>query len=194
MPAINTAGTGRRIVAFCIDRMIAAIFMIPLWIQLFSSYFTSGRFEVEPRWILLSGVMIFFYRWLFLFFLGGTVGKLLMGLQVISVHNSRPAFSEKPSLGLFQSFLRVLTDGLSIFFGQSLRALAFLRYDRTHVSDWVAETRVVQFVPRKSPVKRRVWLALFVILFSFWNTFQEIYLTVHYVHYDSGKLIFDAEH
>lgn len=184
---METASTGRRVMAFLVDSIIGTLFMIPVWVQLLFSYFSGGlergALAVEPRWILLSGLLIFFYRWLFVFFLGGTIGKLLTGLRVISVHNPTE------SLGLFQSFLRALTDGLSLFFGQSLRALAFLRYDRTHVSDWVAETRVVQFVPRKRLPQRRVWLAIFLVLISFWDAFQGIYMIIHRVHLDSGQLV-----
>ena len=188
MEKVNTASTGRRLLAFILDSLVGAIFMIPVWVQFTYSYLSSGTLAVEPRWILLSGLLIFFHRWLFVYFLGGTLGKLLMGLRVVPVRHP-----EKP-LGLFQSFLRALADGLSLFFGQSLRALAFLRFDRTHVSDWVAETRVVQSEPRKHPVRRRVWLALFLALFSFLSSFQKIYETVHRVHYESGQLIFDADH
>ncbi len=184
---METASTGRRVVAFLIDSMIATLFMIPVWVQLVFSYLNggmkSGTLTLEPRWILLSALLIFFYRWLFVYFLGGTLGKLLLGLQVVPAHNTTE------SLGLFQSFLRALADGLSLFFGQSLRALAFLRFDRTHVSDWVAETRVVQFVPRKRPPRRRVWLTVFLVLFSFWNAFQGIYMTIHRVHFESGQLV-----
>ncbi len=184
---METASTIKRGIAFLIDSGIAFIFMLPVWVQLLffqlNHGFGAGVWTVEPRWILLSGLMIFFYRWLFVFFLGGTLGKLIMGLQIV------PALRPNEALGLFQSFLRALADGLSLFFGQSLRALAFLRFDRTHVSDWVAETRVVQFTPRKHPPRRRVWFTLVIVLFSFWNAFFRIYTTIHRVHFESGQFV-----
>ncbi|MGE5086397.1 MAG: RDD family protein, partial [Bacillota bacterium] len=37
-------------------------------------------------------------------------------------------------------------------------------YDRTHLADWWAETRVIQFVPRVRPAKIRWFVGLFFVL------------------------------
>lgn len=117
--------------------------------------------------------MIFVSKVCFYYFVGATPGKMLMGLRLVSRYQGyamNPTTAEmdsgSPELTLVQVLLRVLADSLSIFVGDSLKALIFFRLDRTHVSDWIAETRVVQTIPRNHPPRRR-WIIgslLFVIL------------------------------
>lgn len=178
-----TASTEKRIVAVGIDSVVAIFFFIPVWIQAIGSYLQDQLVAIEIRWILASFLMTFLYHWLFLYFLGGTLGKLMTGLRVV------PANHPQNDLGLMQSFLRCLTDELSFFFGEALHAVAFLRFDRTHVSDWVAETRVVQYVPRRRlPVRRKI-LALFLIVVTGVNAFQGAYQLIQTTTVIDGKVI-----
>jgi uncharacterized RDD family membrane protein YckC len=174
----------RRIVAFGIDSWIAGLFFLPVWIQLMGSLIRVGQMEVEIQWLLVCYGMQFLYSWFFLYFLGGTLGKLMMGLRVV------PARDPQVELGLFQSFLRVLTDQLSLFFGQALRALALVRLDRTHVSDWVAETRVVQLKPVNFKPRRHVLLALFIGVMSLTSQFREVDRIIQRVEFSEGRVIF----
>lgn len=180
---MHTPGMLRRILAFVIDSWIAGLFFAPVWIQLLASMLQFGQLEVDLSWVLICFLMQFAYSWLFLYFLGGTLGKLLLGLRVV------PRSSPTDPLGLFQSFLRVLTDQLSLFFGQSLRALALIRLDRTHVSDWVAETRVIQLKPSGFHARRHVILALLVALVSLVTQFQEAYRLVQSVELTEGRFV-----
>ena len=60
-----------------------------------------------------------------------------------------------------------------IFFGLGLKVLAFLRFDRTHISDWLAETQVVQVDMLRPLPKRRPILALSLFfLLSFESVFN----------------------
>lgn len=183
---VETAATEKRIVAFVIDRAIEAVLYLPVWIQLGISYLTQGEYSVGWRLVLACALMHLLYDWMFLYFLGGTVGKLLFGLRVV------PRFEPHNTLTLWQSLLRPLTDRLSIFVGQALRALAFLRFDRTHVSDWVAETWVVQRLPRRRRPVRRFVLALLIILISLSSSFLQFYRLVHSARMEDGRIIFDA--
>jgi uncharacterized RDD family membrane protein YckC len=176
----------RRIAAFLIDSLIVLLCFAPVWIQMLGSYLREGALIVPLSWLGMSLLLQLFYKWLFLYFLGGTLGKLMMGLRVV------PSAHPDQDLGLFQSLLRVLTDALSFFFGQALRALALVRLDRTHVSDWVAETRVVQLAPRSHPPTRHWVLALIVILISFSNQFHRAYQLVQNSELVDGEIIFDA--
>lgn len=185
---METANTFRRVLAFLIDSFISGLCFLPVWIQLLGAYFTTGVLKVSVPWLLVGLLLQLFYNWMFLYFLGGTVGKLIFGLRVV------PSADPSRDLGLFQSFLRVVTDALSLFFGQALRALALVRLDRTHVSDWVAETRVMQFKHRRSPPIRHWILAGLIVVFSFLNQFERIYLTVQNAHWERGEIIFDASY
>ena len=177
-----TANTGKRIIAYLIDSIITSFCLLPVWIQVAGSYLRDGVVSVDLSWILVSALLILFYRWLFLYFLGGTLGKLIMGLRIVPMSNLNQ------ELGLLQSLIRVLTDGLSIFFGQAPRALALLRYDRTQLADWVAETRVVQATPRKRPPVRRKILAILIVLISGWNTFTGAYFFFQEFRFEEGKI------
>jgi uncharacterized RDD family membrane protein YckC len=136
---------------------------------------------------MIGYLLRLFYKWMFLFFLGATFGKWLFGLRVV------PALHPSASLGLMQSLLRVLTDDLSFFFGQALRALALVRLDRTHVSDWVAETRVVQFSKPGRSLRRHWILALLVMVFSFWSQFQSVYRLFLIMDIKAGEVVFSTQ-
>jgi uncharacterized RDD family membrane protein YckC len=183
---VETAATEKRILAFVVDRVIEAIIYLPIWIQLAASYLSEGEYSVSIRMIVACLLMHLLYDWMFLYFLGGTIGKLLFGLRVV------PRREPYETLTLMQSLLRPLTDRLAIFFGQSLRALAFIRFDRTHVSDWVAETWVVQGVPRRRKPVRRFFLVIFIILFSLSSSFLQFYRLVQSAHIEENRVIFDV--
>jgi uncharacterized RDD family membrane protein YckC len=183
---VETAATEKRILAFGVDRIVEAILYLPIWVQLAASYLSDGVYSVSLRVVLACLLMHLLYDWMFLYFLGGTVGKLLFGLRVV------PRREPFQTLTLMQSLLRPLTDRLSIFFGQALRALAFIRFDRTHVSDWVAETWVVQTVPRRRRPLRRYVLAVLIVLFSLSSSFLQFYRLVQSAHFDQGRVTFDV--
>src|SRR6185312_15786972 len=162
---VETAATDKRIMAYVIDRVVEILLYLPVWFQLVMSYLAQGEYSVDWRLVVACALMHLLYDWMFLYFLGGTVGKLMLGLRVV------PRREPHNALTLFQSLLRPLVDRLAIFLGQALRALAFLRFDRTHVSDWVAETWVVQLVPRRRRPVRRFALALLIIFISLSSSF-----------------------
>lgn len=123
-------------------------------------------------WLVVCFFLQFCYRLFFLQLVGGTPGKLLLGLRVV------PRGNPAKALDWGQSFLRVMADHLSFFFGPGLFMLALLRFDRTHVSDWVAETRVVQLLPRLSPPRRHVFWGLFLCLYFSVTGFMSVYRLV----------------
>lgn len=178
-----TARTGRRLLAFWIDSFFLGLCFVPIWIQLVGAYIRDQEMSVSWNWIVMGYLLRLLYKWMFLYFLGATVGKWLLGLRVV------PRAHPADGLGLFQIFLRVLTDDLAFFFGQSLRALALLRLDRTHVSDWVAETRVVQFSKPQNSIKRHWILALVIIFFSFISQFQSVYELFQRLEWRAGQVI-----
>lgn len=184
---VYTGRIWRRFLAFGLDSFIAGLCFLPAWIQLFGSWIKSQTLAVDWNWIALGLTLQLFYKWLFLYFLGGTLGKLLFGLRVVSIHHP------EQGLGLLQSLLRVLTDYLSIFFGHSLRVLALMRLDRTHVSDWVAETRVVQFAKPTAPTQRRVVIAVLIMVFSFSSQFQSLYRAFQTVYFEDGQFVIESD-
>ena len=176
----------KRIAAYAIDSSLIWLSLLPLWLQLGATYFTTGEPTLTWNWLLAGLLLVLFYQWMFLYFLGATIGKWIMGLRVVSIHHNQ-------DLGLFQSLLRVLTNALSIFFGESLRALAFFRLDRRHLGDWVAETWVVQSQPLGHFPKRHWFLGLALVLMGFTSSFRDIYSLIQNVELVGDQIIFDAD-
>jgi uncharacterized RDD family membrane protein YckC len=144
-----------RIFAFWIDQSLSSVFYAPIFIIGLRAWFEHEEIFIPWKWLLLGGSLRFLYRWSFLYLLGATPGKMLFGLRVLS-------YPEKNPLGFGQSLVRVFVDQFSVLLGLGPRALAFLRFDRRHLSDWVAETWVLQKTEETSraPSSRRWVLAL----------------------------------
>lgn len=183
MTPIFVASTVRRIVAFLIDAAISNIFWAPVTVQVIGSWFKAQEIRVDFRWIILSFLLAFCYRWFFYYFLGGTIGKLLLGLRLVNRNDP------EEGLGFLQSLLRVLTEQLSFFFGLAPQALMFLRFDRTHVADWVAETRVVQLFERDSPPQRRPIMAAIFFAYFFVSGFTGVYKFISTSTFESGDWV-----
>jgi uncharacterized RDD family membrane protein YckC len=181
---VETAATEKRVLAFGVDKVIEVLLYLPVWLQLAFSYLREGESSVSWRVLIACVLLHLCYDCLFLYFLGGTVGKLLFGLRVV------PRREPMNELTLFQSLLRPLADRLSIFFGQALHVLALLRFDRTHVSDWIAETWVVQAVPRRRRPVRRLGLAVIFFLFFSLSSFLRFYRGVQAAHFEDGRITF----
>jgi uncharacterized RDD family membrane protein YckC len=182
---VYVPSTYRRVAAHFIDAIIANIFFAPMWVQFSLTYVREG-FQFFPwKWVALCGFIYFLYRWLFYKYLGATIGKMIMGLKLVPVANP------EGELGWLQSFIRVFADQLSIFFGNGLQALMFLRLDRTHVSDWVAETRVVQKMERQSPAIRRMILGICLCIYLSGSSFVRAYRFIKTAHFTSSGVIFE---
>lgn len=180
--SLSIARSYRRILAYLVDSIITMILFTPIWIQMLASLFRDRTFEIDFNLLILCFLLNFFYHFLFLRFMGGTIGKLLFGLRVVNKSNGGSPSS-------MQCFLRVLTDQLGIFFGNAPRVLAFARFDRTHVSDWVAETQVRQTSPREDHPKRNIPVTLVVALYLAYSSFISAYQWIQRSEFDHGKMI-----
>lgn len=128
-------------------------FFAGLWGQV--SVVTSGT-------LVLVFLSLVCFRVLCLYYAGGSIGKLVWGLRV--------RHRDGGELTLMQSILRVVADELAIFFAFAPRALAFFRWDRTHLSDWIAETRVISLKEQNFiPEVRPLWGAVLVIVGLYWG-------------------------
>ena len=149
-----------RLLAKIFDEGIVLIINFPLWIRIFHSY---ERSEVL---ILHWGLVVYYfaskstYEWFSTYFWGATIGKYLMGLRVI------PCDHRTQHLGFSQALLRVLCNQLDIYVGWALYVVALGRFDRTHVADWIADTRVIEIAP-SSPGPIKIYPFVVLVLFSF---------------------------
>lgn len=179
-----TSETGTRLIAYAIDLALANAFLLPVLIKF--GVFRYAHDEVKiPYSILFECFSLsFLYQVCFLFFLQATPGKFLMGLRVVNAHD------EYLRLSIAQCFLRVFADQLRWFFGLAPRTLALLRYDRTHLSDWVAETRVVQFHPRSSVPHRRLIFGAVAFIVMATLSWMRAYHFIHNVSFFPNFLVF----
>lgn len=180
--SLVAARSHRRILAHLFDQIIVLGLMSPVWIQAVVSFFRDRTFEIDLNILILCFLLQFCYKWLFLRFLGATIGKFIFGLRVVNK-------ADGLSLGTIQSLIRVLTDQLSLLFGSAHRVLALARFDRTHLSDWVAETQVVQSRPRTDYPKRNIPIALILCLYLALTNFYQAYQFVQRTEFEHGKLI-----
>ncbi len=190
----RTARTWKRFVAFLLDSIVINFIWWPLLVYVSEMTFREGIVEIPFQ--ALSGfcLLTLFYKWLFLYFLGATPGKLILGLRVVPFERGSPQYDQP--LGLLQSFLRVFVDFFSVFFGGALKVVAFFRFDRRHVGDWVAETQVVQVVPHSVFFKRHPIVALFFIAQMSMAQFVVAYDNLQRVDFDFKKaliIIYDFE-
>ncbi|MEN0060369.1 MAG: RDD family protein [Bdellovibrio sp.] len=142
--SVYVPSTWKRLIAQGLDQCFRLPLYWPFAKVLFLLVFTDEDVFLglgEIIWILC---VPFIYSGVFLWLLQATPGKWLMGLKVV------PAEDPEAALQWQQCVLRPLVERLSLFVSWMPYALAFFRYDRTHLADWVAETRVVQFTPRPS--------------------------------------------
>lgn len=151
--------TWRRLFAHFIDRMISLLFYLPFAGTVYKMAFTTEDVYLTVVELLVLFLIPAVYEFVFLMFMQRTPGKAICGLWVV------PFANVSENLDWRQCVLRPLVGRLSFFFSWSVYALAFFRYDRTHLADWVAETRVVQNSKRESVPKIRWFLGVVFIIF-----------------------------
>jgi uncharacterized RDD family membrane protein YckC len=180
---MSVARTWRRVVAFFVDQLIIGLFYAPVWIQVASSWVQGQSLEIDWRLLLMCFLLQFLYRWIFLVFMGATLGMLIFGIRVVD-------FEDGEFPDWLPSFIRVLTDHLSFFFGQAFHVLAIFRFDRRHLSDWLAKTQVRQFAPRENPPKPYVVLGTICFVYCFFSGFYSAYRLIQSTEWDQQTLIF----
>jgi uncharacterized RDD family membrane protein YckC len=183
---MTVASSSRRFFAYFVDKIIEAVLLMPLWIQLVASWVSDQALTIQWHWLIFCFVLQFCYRFLFTQLLGGTLGKLLFGLRVMSRHSD-------DSLTWMQSFLRALTDQLTWLFGPAHQLLLLARFDRTHLSDWVAETQVKQVVEGNISPSRNIPFALLISLYVAYSDFFSAYELMQRSEWSAGTLTIHSQ-
>ncbi|MES3039118.1 MAG: RDD family protein [Bdellovibrionota bacterium] len=159
---MDVPNSWRRLTAHFIDSLVLSALCYPVFSQMMHAWETQG--EVSVHWALALYFIIarISYDVLSVYFFQGGLGKKIMHLCVVDNRNvHRP-------LSLAQCLLRAFGQRLSFFFSYAPQALALNRHDRTHLVDWLADTRVAQKTPGLSRVKvYPIWVAVLVLYFVF---------------------------
>ncbi len=154
---LHVPSTGSRVAARLLDEIIIGLFCLPVLIPLF-----WGRSDLWTPWpwvIYLCEVPLM-YESLSIWVFSQSLGKWVFSLQVCSNRNP------KLELNFWQCLLRSLVGRLTLFFSWAPQALALFRYDRTHLADWLAQTRVISLRPNPKRTRIRPWWGvIFIFLF-----------------------------
>ena len=150
--------TWRRLLAYFIDQGISLLFYLPFAGTVYKMVFTTEDVYLSVVELLVLFLMPAVYEFVFLLLMQRTPGKAVCGLWVVPFAN----VNEK--LDWRQCVLRPLVGRLSFFFSWRIFALAFFRFDRTHLADWVAETRVVQSSKRENAPTIRWFVGLILVV------------------------------
>ncbi|MEK2688567.1 RDD family protein [Bdellovibrio sp. GT3] len=162
MNDVFVASTWKRLFAIMLDQIFLVVCYLPFGTLFYRAWFTQGDVEISLFQLGMLFLVPALYEAVSLMLLSATPGKWLLGLKVV------PADDPTKELQYTQCVLRPLTSRLTFFFSWAIYALAFFRYDRTHLSDWVAETRVVQFTPRpQRPTIRWVVGSLLILSYAY---------------------------
>lgn len=145
-----------------IVRLIDSCWAGPLLFLFFDKsplhYFSQGW--VPLRNIIFYIITLIVCHVLFLKFKGASPGKWILGLKVV------PYRPESRDLTWSQASVRVLSSMmLGFLFSWAPYVLALMRFDRTHLVDWIAETRVVGL--KKRPTQVVIYPKLAVVVFLF---------------------------
>lgn len=182
MSEVYIPSTWRRWVAHYIDQGLKIVFYLPFMKSFFLILFTDQAVSLSVgQWIILL-LITPFYEAVFLALMQATPGKWMMGLKVV------PARSPEEPLQWQQCVLRPAVQLLTFFFSWALYALAFFRYDRTHLADWVAETRVVQSTRRPTRARLRPFLGVILILFNTYGGLTSAHKMLRAVKWDSNTV------
>lgn len=184
MEVVYVPSTVKRLLAFCVDQAFLLFFYLPFYKIFWQLVVSDAEVIISLNVLILLYLTPAFYEFIFLVMWQATPGKLFFNLKVVPYRESSAA------LNLSSCLLRPLVGRFTLFFSWAIYALAFFRYDRTHLADWVAETRVVQYSPRWSRPKVRFVLASFIIIFYLFDGLSSSYRIFRTIDWKNRKVDF----
>lgn len=155
----HVPSTWKRLFAFSLDEILMIPFYFPFLGIGLQYFWGEGDVQISLLQFFLILMVPAVYEFVFLLLWQKTPAKWFFNLKVV------PADNWEESLTWQQCLLRTLTKRLSVFVSSAIYALALFRYDRTHLADWVGETRVVQETPRPQRPKIRWILGTFFVIY-----------------------------
>lgn len=182
MDQVYFPSTWRRLCAFVLDQIISMVMYLPFFHAFSQLIFTDGEAQLTLTQLGIMLMVPAIYEFIFLALMQATPGKWLMGLKVV------PANNAENKLEFAQCLLRPLTGRLSLLLSWAIYAVAFFRYDRTHICDWIAETRVVQYKPRAARTRIRWALGIVFILGHGYEGMRSASHSIQQINWQEGKV------
>lgn len=172
----------RRMAAYFIDEICLALLLFPLWRIVWDVFFVDDDLFLSlPAFFFL----MFFpalYQFVFWSFFSRTPGQWVMGLWLVQ------ASDDGRRVTWTQALLRALAMRLSLFFSYAIYLVAFFRYDRTHLGDWVAETRVMQEMETPRRIRLHPIVGTILILLYISDGFSRAMLTWECIDWENGQI------
>lgn len=131
----KNVSVGLRFVAIIVDSII--LFIVAYLIAIVTGGTTAGGFELQGGPFFLFSLLAFLYYWLLEAFIGGTPGKLVLGLRVQMTDGSPCTVSAS----LIRNLLRIV-DGLFVYLVAAI--LVWTSPNRQRLGDRLAGTVVVK--------------------------------------------------
>lgn len=150
----------KRLLAHVIDQVVGLILVSPVLFFAFSAYWNNEEIVLHWSLVLFYVLVPIVYETMSYFLFQSTIGKWVFNLKLVFRGSDK-------ALDLGTCLLRVITSRLSWFLSLAPFALIFLRYDRTHIADWIAGTRVIDLAAPYRRTKRYVFMAL--VLFGLYS-------------------------
>lgn len=179
------ASTWRRAIAFLIDVILFWCFMLPCFFQGVWHWIKVSEFSFNIYLLMGSLGMHFAYRVFFVYFFQGTLGQLIMGLRIKSIHR------QNIQLDFAQAFVRTLSTSSYIFLKWFPFATALISDRRRHIMDILAETEVVQLMPVQRQLHPKRWivgsLIMILTLFAGLQRTVDLYKSIQF---DQGRVLF----
>lgn len=181
--------TWRRLAAHFFDKGYIAVLQSPVWIIIIFDFIKTELIRISwPHILYLVSVSIG-YEALSLYFFSATLGKWQWGLRVID----RQASDPQDGLGFTQSLIRVFVSRFNFYFGWSIFALAFFKYNRTHLGDWIAETQVVSLHNRWRQPRIKWVLGSVLVLMTASESLKTASMTLNSLHWDKPFIYFESK-
>lgn len=140
-----------------VDGLLILLLCLPVWGLFFDQSLADGEFLLPwAALFYLVGVHVL-YEALSYWVFGQTFGKWVFSLAVVDDRD--PA----QEISLSRCLLRALVGRMTFYFSWAPQCFAFFRYDRTHLADWVAQTRVVGLRSRVKPARLHPWWGIFLV-------------------------------
>lgn len=173
--------TKRRILAGAIDQIIIMVPAILIFYPNIKALFNTSEIKINIFVLVVVVAGQFLYFFVSYLLMEATFGQRLVGQKLVTLSGEK--------LAGVQVAIRVLCDQLSVFFSYGLFCLIFFRFDRTHLSDWLAETKVVQDEERKTPAVRRIIVCILLTSYFCVDGFHNFYNMVHQTEIQGTYLI-----
>jgi uncharacterized RDD family membrane protein YckC len=162
------ASTKKRVLAYLLDQFMTFIFYLPLILKVGLHYIKSGHEIFIPwNWFISIVTLHIIFQVICLYILKALPAQWLLGLRVVSLYH--------PELGLSlsQCFIHAIVDKLKFFIGNAIYYSAFWNRERRHITNLLAETRVMQKEPSDGLLRPRWILGTLLFLVAVISGFVE---------------------